>query len=198
MNNIIISLILCVIIGSMIIPIWAANKKEKFNQYAVEEPKSYFENLLNPHLVNIKTSDQLILTKSPDVLEKIKDFIKGIFTQYEIIESEIVTSFLDRKNYVYVVGSKVLLHRLDKMHGILISVRTLHNLELEWLKLIKYDVSLISQDKFALMSNKIGITMQEYGKDELITKGAKYEEAYLKQHYADIQKYRGITYNTNF
>ena len=192
MNNIVIALIIVAIIASMMVPIFA-NKRERFTHYAIERPQNYFEEILKKHVVDIKSSSELVASKPPLVLNKLEGFIASLFKEYEIIESEIVNTFLDTKKYNYFVTSKILLHRQDKMTGILISLGTIHDLELTTFQLIQYQVSLISQDKFALKSNNIGITMQEYGQDAPITKSSEYENTFLKQHYADIKKYRGIT-----
>jgi hypothetical protein len=195
MHNILITLVLLVLIGSMLIPIWAASKKEGFNQYAIERSTSYFEDILKSYLVDFKSSGDLVVSKAPDVLDKIKSLIQTLFKEYKIVKSEIVNCFLDIKNYSYIIGSEILLHRQDKMYGILISLKTLHDLELRKFKLIQYNVSSISQDKFMLKSNNIGITMQEYGHDMPIIKNQAYEKTFLQQHYEDIKKYRGITVN---
>ncbi len=182
----------------MFVPIWFASKKEGFNQYAIERPTSYFEDIMKSYLVDFKSSEKIISSKPPDVLNKINSFIQNLFKEYKIVQSQIINTLLDTTNYTYIINSKVLLHRQDKMYGILISLKTLHDLELKTLKLIQYSVFSISQDKFALKSYNpvdIKITMQEYGRDGPITKNQDYEKAFLEKHYEDIKKYSGITVN---
>ena len=75
MNNIVISLILLVLIGSMIFPIIASAKKESFNQYAIEQPTSYFEKILKSHVVDVESSSDLVSSKNPPILNKINSYI---------------------------------------------------------------------------------------------------------------------------
>ena len=171
---------------------------EKYENYAVERPVSYFKDILDKHTTIVyKSSDALTMIGDRLLTGKIAKYISSLFKdEYNIISSKHISSFIDTKRFNHIETTSILLHRRDKMHGISIIIRTLHDLDYSKFDIIQSDILLVSQDIFSLGSSDDGsrVIHQEYSNfDEKITKSTEYEKQFLKSHYEKIKRYRGIT-----
>ena len=117
---------------------------------------------------------------------------------YDMVDS--VDKGIWRDGICYIATTRHLLYRDTKIYGVAINMTTLHDKLSGNIYLSNYNlVGFVFQDKIdgaIEPTNLVQSNHQEYMKDRVTAYDKKYENQYLCRYFRDIEKFRGISVNT--
>lgn len=179
------------------------------NHYTVEMKDKFFEDILEKNVVPFrhvvqktssiedeKTKQQLLQQIDAYLLKLLNSKLASdeIYMFHTVFsQTQNITKFEESGQYV--VSSDHLIYRDTKIYGVSISLKSVVDSQTGKVSLISYTLNgYVFEDKITdyQPNNLVEDVFQDYKKDNIIIKDAKYEKQYLCKYYADLKKFRGI------
>lgn len=138
---------------------------------------------------------------------KVNAFIEGVLNHelqgtdpnlFSVVKNDILSMINSPDKKEYVVRSKVLIHRNQKLYGVLLEIKTLHNADTSRTSLIEYNLNgFVFEDKIHdnIMPSNYDETNELEFEDinnAKIIKDETYEKTVACKYYKDLKKYRGL------